>query len=1318
MDAQDGQLRILCDSKGRARPDAQRVDITLRALPDSWITLLQEPGLPALLTTLLWLTSNASAGTRPALVDGWLVDQWSSADGLPLDHATDTARTPDGTVWIATFDGLVRFDGDTFHTLGPDELPGMRTNRIAHLAVHPDDGALWILTDQGRAVGRLLDGDFKVWEDLPARPHILQHDEEGLWLGTDDGLYRLDQHPERWRPEQVRGSVAGTVLSPDGSRWVATPDGMLRFRGEGAPTLFGPESGVPQDVAFVVADADGWPALLPTELEAHRWTGDRFAPAPLGFRRVDQHLLGPAALDLGGGWGMSPEGVTVHGQLIEPWTGRTFSASVHPDGSLWLATASAGVLRVRRSPLRTLRSGEVDEQVRTMHLDDAGRLWLVGWWRWWTWTERGAQPLVEQEIGPSYLISHQGRLLVASDRLLELRSGPEGSSLVPIEGPRLGQVFSTHESRDGDLLLGDSEALWSWDGRAWTELMGPGGQPLDQVRRMVEHPEGGLLLARVGGGLHWLRGDGSLARYEDAGGRNTDNIRDVRVDGSWLWVGSEDLGLCAVPIEGLEADWRCIGLQNGLPAPGAHLSLVDERDRVWVSTNRGLAVGRQAQLRAFADGDLDRLDLLHLDTRHGMLSSEGNGGFDGCAVRDLDGTLWFATQRGAVGVDPIDFELPSAPAVRVGVARLGQEILGDLPIPTEHEALALGLELPESVWSDQVVFRHRLDRGPWSDPEDSRTLRFEVLPPGAFTVEVQAGLAGQWGPVASWSGERQPRLSEHRAFPLVVLGGLLTVVLGSLGVWELRRRARVRDLEEEVGRRTAELGESNAALAQHGERLAEQARRLEQLDVLRTRMLVNLHHELRTPVSLVAGPLESLRGEQGLSERGRGSMELALRNADALERLLDQLFDIARLEACELPIHPCYADVVGLARRVTARMEALARQREVVLAGPEDGEAAAWCDVDLVDKVVSNLVHNALKFSSEGGQVRVDVSSQGEEVLVEVLDQGPGVPESARDHIFHRLYQLDGTDGQGSGVGLALAREIVALHGGQIGVSAGPGGSGSRFWFRLPASDAPLSTAGLGATKEAPRAALPEPEASEDAPRVLVVDDHPDLRAFLYTQLADTWQVQVAADGLEALACIEEEAPDLVISDIMMPRMDGLELARRLRRDWPSVALLLLSAKASAEDRVSGLVLADDYLPKPFRVAELRARVSALLRRSQGGVAEEPRPERSGADQALLDRLQAVADARMKEEGFGATALASAMAMSPRNFRREMRRVTDLSPTEWLRERRLRRAHDLLRDGTYRTVSEVAAAVGLSRSYFSRTYAAWAGQAAVDVLPD
>jgi signal transduction histidine kinase len=406
--------------------------------------------------------------------------------------------------------------------------------------------------------------------------------------------------------------------------------------------------------------------------------------------------------------------------------------------------------------------------------------------------------------------------------------------------------------------------------------------------------------------------------------------------------------------------------------------------------------------------------------------------------------------------------------------------------------------------------------------------------------------------------------------------------------------------------RKQQLERANAELALLYERVKE-------LDDVKTQFFANVSHELRTPLTLILGPTRAMLAQPALTPEQRRSLEVVTRNAETLLGYVDDLLDIAQIEATQLHLHPTAVDLVALVRRCAAHFDALAQERRIDLVIEAPDAVPAVVDAEQIQRVVLNLLGNAFKFTPDGGTVRCAVESSGAYATITAADSGPGIPPEQRAVVFERFRQAatDGRRGQGIGLGLAIVKAFVERHGGQVAVDDAPEG-GARFTVTLPVGTASSATV-------VPIAALASPPAGETrlivsdgpptmqgeeaatttgaGPRVLIVEDNPDMRAFLVETLAD-YQVTTAADGADGLAQAHRDRPDLIISDVMMPILTGDRLVQAVRTA-PALAdipVVMLTARADAALRVQLLRDgAQDYLVKPFAPEELRARVHNLV---------------------------------------------------------------------------------------------------------------------------
>jgi len=405
--------------------------------------------------------------------------------------------------------------------------------------------------------------------------------------------------------------------------------------------------------------------------------------------------------------------------------------------------------------------------------------------------------------------------------------------------------------------------------------------------------------------------------------------------------------------------------------------------------------------------------------------------------------------------------------------------------------------------------------------------------------------------------------------------------------------------------------------------ISEQTDKLMQMDQIKNRFFANLSHEFRTPLALTIGPLEDvIQGQFGeISKPLRSQLEVMLRNSQRLLRLINQLLDISKIESGEMKLATGHYDIRQLAKDTCLAFTPFAERKKIQISIETDDAPISFnFDFSKMEQVLNNLLSNAIKFTPENGKVMLilkQVDSPQRGVLLRVRDTGTGIKSGDVENIFDRFYQVDGSSSreyEGTGIGLSLVKELVELHDGSIRVKSDPG-FGTEFSMFIPgnvsnetgehrAVESSLvvtelamleaSATEVAATTGAARAGGEETEKAT----VLVVDDNADIRNYLHTCLQSTFNIIKARDGAEGIKLAEQQRPDLIISDIMMPGVDGYQLCRAVREDekLKHIPIIFLTAKASDEMKLEGLeVGADDYLAKPFNARELLARSKNLI---------------------------------------------------------------------------------------------------------------------------
>ena len=423
------------------------------------------------------------------------------------------------------------------------------------------------------------------------------------------------------------------------------------------------------------------------------------------------------------------------------------------------------------------------------------------------------------------------------------------------------------------------------------------------------------------------------------------------------------------------------------------------------------------------------------------------------------------------------------------------------------------------------------------------------------------------------------------------------------------------------GRNITEKKAAEAEIARKNEELQKLLEQIRHLDQLKSDLFANVSHELRTPLALILGPAESvLASGANLTDVQRRDLGVIRHNATTLLKHVNDLLDLAKLDAGKMTMDYVDSDVARMVRTVAAHFDALAPQKSISYVVLAPAVVRAEVDPEKMERVLLNLLSNAFKFTPQGGRIQCTLKVNDGHLILAVQDSGPGIPRAMRNTIFERFRQAQGGTTRefgGTGLGLSIVKDFVDLHGGTVTISDAPAGGtlvqvnvplrapeGSSVRTISEPESAPIAKIAItGAVEELrPRENQALPASPSGKTKILVIEDHPEMRRFIAEVLSSEYHVITAADGLEGLSSVAVERPDLVVTDLMMPKLGGDELVRGMRRnkDLMQVPVLVLSARADDELRLKLLAeLVQDYLVKPFSSGELRARVRNLVTMKQ-----------------------------------------------------------------------------------------------------------------------
>ncbi|MCB9355595.1 MAG: response regulator [Lewinellaceae bacterium] len=845
-----------------------------------------------------------------------------------------------------------------------------------------------------------------------------------------------------------------------------------------------------------------------------------------------------------------------------------------------------------------------------------------------------------------------------------------------------------------ELLLGKGNILWIATLQGlWKSDLKTG------VTTQIGHREG-------------LRDERIMCMYENGKGK--------------LWLGTYTGGLQVYdPGTG---SIQVIDRENGLSNNTVVGILRDDDGMLWVSTFNGVNL-------VSAQGEV----LAHLDEKDGLSTNEFNRY---SFFKDSKGRLLFGSVKGVNILDPaaIKRQLGLSGELRIYLTSItrydnqkgadstqyyGFEQLGMLHLPAAQRYLNLSFALSSFVRLEDQTFAYKIEQpdhpnsAEWIFLENNSQLYLPNLPPGTYNIFIRG---------SDHRGNRTPtplvikiHVAEffYKTWWFYVLCAL-PLLLGAY-FWIRHLQTERERLETEVTARTQQIQRDKALIE-------KQAQDLQELDQLKSSFFTNISHEFRTPLTVISGMSDIILKNPG--KQPDQEIKIIRRNSLVLLDLVKQILDLKKLETGKLQLQLTQGDILTYLRYIAESFTSLAGSKNVRLDFRTALEKLLMdYDPEKIRQIVSNLLSNALKFTPEGGAVTLTAETETESqeifLVLQVRDTGSGIAQKDLPHVFNLFYQArhgNAYPAPGTGVGLALVQELTRLMRGNVSVSSQLE-KGSVFTVRLPVTrNAPLDPAG----------ALPErlteptldtgadpleilPASREGLPSLLIVEDNRDIVRYLVGCLEQQFNIAIAYDGQEGMEKAFEQPPDIILSDVMMPRKDGLEMCRMLKQDERTshVPIVLLTAKADADSRITGLRRgADAYLAKPFNREELLVSLQQLIeirRRLQDRYRNLEMPAPSDdpilqQEDAFMQKLRMLIEQNIEDARFGAPELGQVLGMSRSGLYAKLKALTDRTPALFIRSIRLQRSKELLLQKEM-NISEVAYAVGFDDpAYFSRCF--------------
>ncbi|MBO4800758.1 MAG: response regulator [Bacteroidaceae bacterium] len=1303
----------------------------------------------------LFILACACSILLPAQTDRVAFRRYMAANGLSDNDVLCGLRDSYGFMWLGTANGLNCFDGQrnsAFHqfTQATASVEGNQVTSLLEV-----DGAIWAGTAQGVYVHDRTTGTLTRFT-ASTRYGVLvsstvqrmaQAPDGRVWICTlGQGVFLYTPRTgELVQDSRAAAFITDLVAGRDGRVYLSSLDGrLLVFAASGHCLAEYPVPGFVNDKnsiclgsvgdrIFVGCDQGlysflpGTDALKPVSL-----------PAQIGFVRSllpdgsDRLLLGTDHglyryhLTSGTVARVDEPGDAINGLSDDCINGLLRDR----DGTLWVFTLNGGVcyqpslpryLQVHSLPGKDQRS----TVVRTFCPVPDGTLYVgtdAGLFHFRPSTgELTPVPLGTETYDVTTLMLDSTFLWVGTRHdgiiIRDLTNGTLRrhvySSTKPytVASNEINRIFRT---RRGDIFVATSWGIRRFD-REEQRFMG--FSEINAMTPFVDIAEdslGNIWAATTGRGLFRMAPDRFVFEvFNMQSGLHSNAVSTVTADRSGdLWVAFKDGVLQRRRPTGTSFEDFPL---NSPVAPRQILFIVEDDDaRLWVGTEAGILCIPPDRSAAT---DAPRLSSLLQRDRQTVAAAcvTPAGGFIGSAGQFItfDPNRAAATEP-APPVYILSLSLPFVDDSHQELQRLQLDrplyTASSIRLPFADNSFTLHFAAPHFLGSTPVRYEYML-RGyeqTWARGTETAEVTYSHLPPGDYEFLLREVSSTNPGTYARLAVTVLPpwyrTIWAWLAYALIVIALLVLLALRASRIMRRRYDRRLEDY-----------------------RLQQEKQNFQS----KISFFINLVHEIRTPLTLMSLPLEQME-QQDLGPENRQHINAISRNMNYLLGITNQLLDFQKAENGRVNLHLSVCDVPQLLTELAAQFTDAMEVRGMHFQLQLPPALTATLDRDKISKVIMNLLGNALKYAHSEVILRLE-EAPDDRLVIAVVDDGPGIPDSEKNRIFDLYHQIAGDDiaaTLGTGLGLANAKMLARSHGGEITATDSPGG-GTTFLLTLPRNQettnqvtegSPLPTSSKGEESTSPLGEDGKglPEGATTRYTLLLVEDNEELLTATAAGLRPAYRVLKARDGLQALDLLKHQEVDIIISDVMMPRMDGNQLCQAVKADINTshIPVILLTAKTSVAAKVEGMASgADVYLEKPFSMRQLQLQLQNILRLRQqfherlrqiDGTSTEAIPGDFGIneqDLRFMERLKELVEKNMKDEQFSIDTLAEQMNMSRSSFYRKIKALTDLTPVDYMKNQRLQRAAVLLRQG--QRITEVAAQVGFtSSSYFAKCFRA------------
>ena len=1283
-------------------------------------------------------------GINAAAEEHYYFTTFRSDSGIPNESIISCIADSDGFVWLGTKDGLCRYDGANYMVPQELESTGLLTGTISALC-EDSDGDIWFSSNSG--VGRYDRHSGKA-DRVPGLEHVMSfciaagHDND-VWIVETRALalyhYEEDKDKLTHYPADLHIRAQYACVDSNGVPW-------FTINGKNSLYCFIKSSGVFEENVIIV---NGQPnnerlhliqpagpnhLLVTTQSKKLLLVNTISNTAECIYQEKDTHRELRAILMRAENeyWIATSDGLVIlkDGQAqiikendndIHSLSGNDlWSMSCDRKGNVWIGTLYNGLNLwqnnhdlIRIYYQNTSRNALSGKFVRAICPDIYGNLWIG--------TEDGGfnclnMPKDQMKSYPvrnsrGEPVNIQG--LASKGREVYLATHADGLMVFDIFEERIvrtipapmANLYAVEITSDGGILVGGTAGIYLYD-LAEKALVKDKRFTQGIVHDILEDSNHGVWIGSYGGGLNYLQKDALetilISTKGNSHGLTSDMVTSLFEDSHRrIWITTEGGGVYWAGLEDLASgvfEFGNLNMENGMPSNVCSAVAEDRDGNIWISTSRGITMidGETTKVREilFGRGKI-------IGDQYNYNSSYSTRG----------GNLYFGTTQGLFCFSPerigeqiskaklyITAVTAETESQRTELSEEGKSILesGSVKVRSRDvSSLSIKYAITEFSIPQAIVYNYSLSKGKnsVSGTTTEGSIRFVDIHPGQYTFTLS---------ILGGSGKSEQKVLKiivsppfYQSAVAKILYGILGILVLLASIWMLNRR---RDIHR-----------------------AHQISKLEnekQKEIYNAKIsfFTNITHELRTPLTLIKMPLDKIIKEKDYTPTSKKDLLTIQANTNRLLNLTNQLLDMRKMDSSEKKLRYIEKDVCKIVRTTCSYFDQSALEQHIrIETDIPDEPIIIPCAEDVISTIISNLLSNAVKYGD--GQIKLVLKKEEDKVVIRVDSNGKLIPADESENIFKIFYQLENEStiqkSNGTGLGLPYARSMARLHNGNLYLDTAVRDCNS-FVFELPLTQP--EQVELQQQEEAPGLAVEKKEEwSNSRHTALVVEDDSQMRSYIGNELSDQYNILLAANGADALEIIGKQRVDIVISDIMMPIMDGCQLCNEIKSntEFSHIPVILLTAAVGIETRMETLqVGADGYIEKPFSIDLLRANINSLFKNREityqqfmnSPLTHFNSVTVSNVDQEYMDKLHDIIVKHLADHNLNIEMITDLLGTSKSTLYRKVKANTGLNINEYIRLCRLKQAAEMLSSQKYR-INEVAYLVGFSSpSYFATSF--------------